>query len=226
MGKVKDLTGQKFGKLTVVAPNKVENGYMTWKCKCDCGGEIITSSNRLKTGRVKSCGCMRTKSAQRAAKGRFIDLTGQQFHSLTVVKDSGQRDKHKAILWECKCVCGNVTLVRGSELKSERIISCCCQQSKIQSKEGHKHKDAILSTMVEGTNLAVLNDKPTKRNQSGVKGVFWNTHRGKWEARLTFKGTFYRLGLYEFLEDAAKARKDAEEKLFNPMLKKYGKDPI
>jgi hypothetical protein len=79
MGKVKDLTGHKYGKLTVIAPNKPENGYMTWKCKCDCGGEIIASSNRLKTGGVKSCGCMRTKSAQSAGKSRFIDLTGQQF---------------------------------------------------------------------------------------------------------------------------------------------------
>jgi hypothetical protein len=83
-----------------------------------------------------------------------------------------------------------------------------------------------LSTMVEGTNLAVLNDKPTKRNQSGVKGVFWNKHRGKWEARIGFQGKVYKLGVFEFIEDAAKARKEAEEKLFNPILEKYGKDPI
>jgi hypothetical protein len=226
MGKIKDLTGHKYGKLTVVAPNKVENGYMTWKCKCDCGGEIIASSLRLKTGGIKSCGCLRTKSAQRAGKGRLINLTGQQFQFLTVLGDSGKRDNNKAILWECRCVCGNTTLVRGKDLKPGRIISCGCQQPKIQSKVGHKYKDAILKTMVEGTNIAVLNDRPTKRSKSGIKGVFWNKQRGKWEARIGFQGKVYKLGVFEFIEDAAKARKEAEEKLFNPILEKYGKDPI
>jgi len=151
----------------------------------------------------------------------FKDITGQTFNHLIVLKDSGKRDKHKAILWECQCVCGKTTLVRGSDLKSGRIKSCGCQKPKEQSKAGKKHKDAILKTMVEGTNLAVLNDKPTKRNKSGVKGVFWNTHAGKWEARLMIKGQDIRLGQYDNIEDAAKARKEAEEKYHIPILEKY-----
>lgn len=57
----RDLTGQKFGKLTVVswaeASHKVGQHYR-WKCKCDCGNTIETRSNSLRRGRTKSCGCI------------------------------------------------------------------------------------------------------------------------------------------------------------------------
>lgn len=64
-----DLTGQKFGRLTVVerAENHVTKGGQSktmWLCRCDCGGEnsvIITSSQNLKSGTTRSCGCMSSK---------------------------------------------------------------------------------------------------------------------------------------------------------------------
>ena len=57
----KDLTGLKFGKLTVIEEIKKENnknGYIYWKCKCDCGNETIVSTNNLQNSLVKSCGCL------------------------------------------------------------------------------------------------------------------------------------------------------------------------
>ena len=64
MGKFIDLTGQRFGKLTVIkrAENKVElNGQIRTQflCKCDCGKEMIVLSNSLKSGLTKSCGCLK-----------------------------------------------------------------------------------------------------------------------------------------------------------------------
>src|SRR5208282_4179173 len=60
---VKNIIGQKFGRLTVIkngAGTTQTGGYniTTWICRCDCGGtkELITSS--LTTGKVKSCGCL------------------------------------------------------------------------------------------------------------------------------------------------------------------------
>lgn len=57
-----DLTGLRFGKLTVIekvpAPRAVKNRYSYWKCKCDCGGEIITKKPNLINGDTKSCGCL------------------------------------------------------------------------------------------------------------------------------------------------------------------------
>lgn len=58
-----DLTGQRFGKLTALRRNGTDPGQCAmWECRCDCGGTRMVSSNRLRTGRVKSCGCMRRPS--------------------------------------------------------------------------------------------------------------------------------------------------------------------
>lgn len=54
MGKFIDLTGKRFGRLTVIK-------YLCqskWLCKCDCGNEKIVKSGNLKNGHVKSCGCL------------------------------------------------------------------------------------------------------------------------------------------------------------------------
>lgn len=59
-----DLTGQRFGRLTVVerSPDYVQhNGRhrARWKCVCDCGSELITNGDALRAGRTTSCGCFR-----------------------------------------------------------------------------------------------------------------------------------------------------------------------
>jgi hypothetical protein len=60
MKEVIDLTGQKFGRLTVLerrGSNKQHNAL--WLCKCECGKEKIISSINLRKGKSKSCGCLR-----------------------------------------------------------------------------------------------------------------------------------------------------------------------
>lgn len=52
--------GKKYGKLTVIAFEFQTIGGSMWKCKCDCGNEIIVRINNLHSGRTQSCGC--TKS--------------------------------------------------------------------------------------------------------------------------------------------------------------------
>lgn len=59
MGKLVDLTGKKFGRVTVIgrAGNNKWNRVM-WLCKCECGSEWIVSGNSLRRGCTKSCGCL------------------------------------------------------------------------------------------------------------------------------------------------------------------------
>lgn len=54
-----DLTGQTFGRLTVLRYSHSEGGYRLWVCKCLCGNEIIVFGRRLSRGDKKSCGCLR-----------------------------------------------------------------------------------------------------------------------------------------------------------------------
>lgn len=54
MGSFKDITGQKFGRLTAVK----YLGKSRWLCKCDCGNLTEVARGHLKTGHTKSCGCL------------------------------------------------------------------------------------------------------------------------------------------------------------------------
>jgi len=59
MGKIKDLVGLKFGRLTIIKLNgKDKWGSYLWLCKCDCGNEKVIGSSNLKRGLTKSCGCL------------------------------------------------------------------------------------------------------------------------------------------------------------------------
>lgn len=53
-----DLTGKRFGKLTVISFNSMRGTRSYWNCVCDCGNEKIASSDHLKKGDIVSCGCV------------------------------------------------------------------------------------------------------------------------------------------------------------------------
>ena len=63
MSKFIDLTGQRFGGLTVIGFAKKSNDrqYM-WKCRCDCGNEIVIRSHSLRSGNTRSCGCLQKET--------------------------------------------------------------------------------------------------------------------------------------------------------------------
>ncbi len=70
MGKFVDLSGQRFGKLTVLerAGTYSENGGVMWRCRCDCGKETTVISNSLRSGKTRSCGCLSAEKSKERAK--------------------------------------------------------------------------------------------------------------------------------------------------------------
>ena len=53
-----DLTGQRYGHLTVLGPAENIGTRTAWRCLCDCGRETVVRTNRLRSGHTKSCGCV------------------------------------------------------------------------------------------------------------------------------------------------------------------------
>ena len=65
MAIVKDLTGQRFGRLVAVScVGRTKNGNAKWLCKCDCGGEKVVASWGLVSERTSSCGCIKKEQNQ------------------------------------------------------------------------------------------------------------------------------------------------------------------
>ena len=124
-----DLTNNVFGDLTVLcqAQDKKRGGKnrIVWHCKCTCGNEKDILAIDLRTGKAKSCGCK-----QRSYAGtNFIDLTGQQFGRLTVVKrveDHKKPSGNVVVQWLCKCECGSEKVVSAESLRSGHTQSCGC----------------------------------------------------------------------------------------------------
>jgi len=57
---MKNLTGNRFGKLVVLYPaGKNGTGRCVWECQCDCGNVTIVPANNLTSGNTQSCGCLR-----------------------------------------------------------------------------------------------------------------------------------------------------------------------
>lgn len=54
---MKDLTGQRFGKLVVQEFAGKQGNFAMWKCQCDCGKEHMARGANLLSGQIKSCGC-------------------------------------------------------------------------------------------------------------------------------------------------------------------------
>lgn len=126
---MKNLTGQAFGRLTAVRSTQDrQRGEVVWECRCSCGKETLVASGDLRSGRVKSCGCLQKEQQIQNGKQNGNDLTGQRFGRLVAVKATEKR-YHGSVIWECRCDCGNRSFVRSSYLRSGRSKSCGCWHS-------------------------------------------------------------------------------------------------
>lgn len=64
MSKRMDLTGMRFGRLTVISFSHSQGGTRRWKCLCDCGNERVVATSWLISGNTQSCGCKRTDTVR------------------------------------------------------------------------------------------------------------------------------------------------------------------
>lgn len=133
MGKLIDISNNKFGKLTVLERAGSDKGNALWKCICDCGNTIIVRGTSLRTGHTKSCGCLQKEKVKEQGIKNKKDLTGKRFGRLIVVEDTGKRSGEK-IIWRCQCDCGNMVNVQGSNLVTGNTMSCGCLQSANEEK--------------------------------------------------------------------------------------------
>jgi len=148
---------------------------------------------------------------------RRINITGRRYGKLVAVKMTEKKTpKKNGAIWLWKCDCGNeVVLPLHNVANNKKLKSCGCvrkeQYSKINKFLGVHNIDG---TCIE----RIKSSKPNKNGSSGVKGVCWNGSREQWQARLYFKGKNYFLGRFNTKEEATRARKKAERKLYKPFL--------
>ena len=122
-----NLIGQRFGRLTVIKEAENKGKRTQWLCQCDCGKQHIATTESLRSGTCRSCGCLRIETAHTNGRKQLKDLTGQRFGKLTVLSYAGTSRKRSS--WLCECDCGNSIIVNQMELMRNDTLSCGCLKS-------------------------------------------------------------------------------------------------
>lgn len=164
-----NLTGRKYGRLTVIDYDYTDsNGETWWLCKCDCGNPELVSVRRqsLRQGHTTSCGCKIHEIKD--------DLAGKHFNRLTVIGFAGRDHAHKA-MWYCRCDCGVELVVDGYNLTSGHTKSCGCWNiESLQSRStihGHSHTGEGIYPVWKSMRARCNNPNSHAYNNYGGRGI-------------------------------------------------------
>lgn len=158
-----------------------------------------------------------------------MQVIGQRFGRL-IVKDNAPR--HGYVL--CQCDCGKVKEIRKDALTrhTHPTRSCGCIHPEIARRTGTNTIAANSKRRIEmdvkyHSNFGVIeSDKPSIRNRSGHKGVWWDPKRKQYEVSIWLHYKKIHVGRYRTYEEAVEARVQAEEKYFLPLIEKKREDEV
>ena len=232
--KLKDITGQKFGRWTVLsrAPNRYtkSNYQLTmWNVKCDCGNTDIIRGICLHNNHSQSCGCLKSElfaefNKQTKTKTNMYDLSGDYGVGYTSNNeefyfDLDDYDKIKDYCWKIDGEDGYVTsnerqdnLDYKSTVYLHRVI--LWSNHLVDHKSGVKKDCRKQNLRIANRSQNNMNRIKGKNNTSGVIGVSWNSYHQKWGANISKNRKQYHLGYFDDFEDAVDVRKQAEEQYF------------
>lgn len=219
MSRVIDLTGQRFGRLTVIERGESsKRGEACWRCRCDCGREIVARSYPIRQGKVKSCGCLSVETLVKRSKGNEYTKT----HGL-----SGSRIYK--IYYAMLSRCYNPKRWNYDKYGGRGISVCEEWRNDFMAfytwamANGYDDTKSIDRIDPNGnyepancrfTNASVqgLNRNVQSNNSTGVKGVT-RLKNGKFRAYIKKSGKQVPLGCYDTLEQAKQVRETAEKEL-------------
>lgn len=102
-------------------------------------------------------------------KTNFKNLKGKRFGRLLVKELLNRPDKRKTYKWLCDCDCGNTVEVYAQYLNSAETKSCGCLREVTSEKN---LRDEYEAKRVNGVAMHLFNDKPSKNNTTGFRGVY------------------------------------------------------
>lgn len=161
----KDITGQKFGRLTAIRPtDKRVNNSIVWIFQCDCGNTKEIPAYYVVNNGVQSCGCLK-RETDKQPKGNIKDEIGNKYGHLTVVARAGSNIGGQA-MWECECDCPAKThiIVLGNNLRRGHTVSCGCER--------RSHGELRVEELLRNNNISFIQEYKPFKFSSGANASF------------------------------------------------------
>ena len=98
---MQDITGQKFGRLTVTRFWGKRGKNLLWECQCDCGNKKLAQSGNMKAGFTQSCGCLHKERTSQSNSTKHLDRPAKEYKEYRIWKGINERcnnPNHRAFL--------------------------------------------------------------------------------------------------------------------------------
>lgn len=205
----KELIGKRFGKITVIedlgtgqVPGRRIRSY---RCRCDCGKEIVTVRARLLNGEVKSCGdCVSIRKED--DHYRYTCLGGDSF-----IFDEEDLELVKSHRWYMSNGYPVTRSNGGKYQKLTRLILGLPETEgmDVDHIDGDTRNNRRANLRVSAHVKNMWNAKIRRGNKSGYKGVCFVAEKQRYEAQLVENKNYHFLGYYDDPEEAARAYDEA-----------------
>lgn len=174
-----DILGKKFGELTVISEIRKRNANkkILWKCRCSCGKDKNFVSQSLIHGYATSCGCL---TNQKISQIRIIDISGQRFGRLVVLRREDEIYKNRLTSWICICDCGTKKVISKCNLVTGKAQSCGCLFIERVTKHGMSY-DRFYRLWLSIKDR-ITNKNNAKYNFYGGRGI-----KLKWKSFIDFR---------------------------------------
>jgi hypothetical protein len=203
-----NLEGKRFGRFTVISLSGRSNqGQLKWLCLCDCGKEKRVDGYNLTHGLSTSCGCYRDELV--STHGKCYSLEYSSWVSMISRCTDPNRPFYKHYGGRGITICDRWRESFEAFYKDmgDRP-SLDYSIERLDVNGNYEPLNCVWATQSQ----QMRNVRITKRNTTGVRGVSWSNRRKHYIVQLAVGDKTYYLGSFKLLEDAAKARREAEIK--------------
>lgn len=232
MNKFVDRSGQVHGMLTLIEPVVHEGKRIKYRCRCDCGEEVIAYTWNIMRGLANSCSPCRAKRAgQNKRRGNRILIVGdeatvevitkvdQQRVMVTMPSDWAERfidNNQTVLLWsdsERKACYAYVQEGR-KKVMIHRLVAGAPEGLFVDHINGNTLDNSPGNLRIVEKAVNCRNARMNRLNTSGKMGVYFAKRFGKWVAVIgDGKGGKKQLGYFKDFDSAVSAREKAEKEL-------------
>lgn len=220
MGAKRNLIGQKFGRLTVIGDGLRENWVHKWECKCKCGNIVLVDTSKLTTGHTQSCGCLQKERTSKASliHGKSKSRIHKEWRSIlhrcknpsaSHYENYGGRGIKVCDEWQ-----GENGFLNFYKWSMENGYADNLTLDRKNNDKGYSPDNCRWVTHQENCwNRGARKDSRT--GKAGVTMVVTRTGKIKYRSCIMVNGKNIHLGYFYNLDEAIKAREEAETKYWN-----------